>query len=176
MVRLEAFTPSDFEMFISWIDTKELLITIAGTVFSYPLTKSQLQNYIDDKKSLPFNVIDVERIKIIGHAEIRLSDDRTCKLDKVLIGDKGDRGKGVGLQLIKALLEYSFTNLDVLLVELNVYDWNIAGRKCYEKAGFTVNPDKKQLTEVDGIKWEATNMTIDRDRWSATRSDPDLGS
>lgn len=165
MISLEPFTPSDFSTLISWIDSRELLITIAGTVFSYPLTDSQLQKYLDDKKSYAFNVVDVSQNKIIGHAEIYVSDDGTCKLDKVLIGDKSNRGKGIGLLLINKLLEYSFTKLGVGMVELNVYDWNISGMKCYEKAGFTLNPNKKMSTQTDGINWVALNMTIAKEKW-----------
>jgi RimJ/RimL family protein N-acetyltransferase len=40
------------------------------------------------------------------------------------------------------LLDYSFRELDMNEVELNVYDWNIAGIKCYEKVGFVINPNK----------------------------------
>ena len=166
MLRLGTFTSNDFDTLISWIDSKELLVTIAGTVFEYPLTHTQLQEYIDDKKSLAFTVIDDANERTIGHAEIRLSGDGTCKLDKVLIGDKADRGHGVGLELINLLLDYSFTKLGVSLFELNVYDWNIAGRKCYEKAGFKINPEKKQLTKIGDINWEASNMIIEKDRWS----------
>lgn len=165
IIKLEPFTTADFGTLISWIDSRELLITIAGTVFSYPLTDPQLQKYLNDKKSYAFNVVDVEQSKVIGHAEIYLTDDEICKLDKVLIGDRSNRGKGLGLLLINELLYYSFARLGVRMVELNVYDWNISGLKCYEKAGFTLNPNKKMFTKADGIDWVVLNMTITRDEW-----------
>lgn len=165
MIKLVPFQQSDFDTLISWIDSKELLVQIAGNVFSYPLTIAQLQRYSDDKKSLSFNIVDVSKNKVIGHAEIYLSDDASCKLDKILIGDKSMRGKGFGQHVINELLEYSFMKLGVKKVELNVYDWNIAGIRCYEKAGFAVNKDKKNSTQVDGNEWVAINMTIDKDIW-----------
>ena len=165
MIRLEPFTPNDFKTVISWIHSKELLVTIAGTVFTFPLTEDQLQKYLDDEKSCSFNVVDTAKNKNIGHAEIYLTGNGTCKLDKVLIGDKSNRGKGIGLLLIDELVSYSFTRLGVGMVELNVYDWNASAKKCYEKAGFTLNPDKKMSTEVDGISWNALNMTITKDQW-----------
>lgn len=132
---------------------------------TYPLTAEQLQKYVDDKKSLPFNIVDTDTNKVIGHSEIIVVDEVMCKLDKVLIGEPAARGKGTGLQIIQELLKYSFEKLNTQLVELNVYDWNIAGLKCYEKAGFKINPDKKQFTQLQGATWTALNMTIDRDRW-----------
>jgi RimJ/RimL family protein N-acetyltransferase len=165
MIKLAPFQKSDFERLISWIDNKELLITIAGTVFTYPLTVDQLQTYLDDPKSYSFNIVDINQNKIIGHAEIIISDNGTCKIDKLLIGDKTNRGKGVGQQTINELLDYSFEKLGVGLVELNVYEWNIAGIKCYEKCGFTINPDKLHFTQVDNKKWKALNMIISKNKW-----------
>jgi hypothetical protein len=43
MISLKNFKPDDFDLMISWMDYKELLIQIAGPYFSYPLTHAQLQ-------------------------------------------------------------------------------------------------------------------------------------
>jgi RimJ/RimL family protein N-acetyltransferase len=37
--------------------------------------------------------------------------------------------RGTGLQVINTMLAYSFKQLPVNTVELNVYEWNIAGIK-----------------------------------------------
>ena len=50
MIHLEPFKPSDFDRFISLLDNQEILIAIAGTYFSYPVTHEQLQKYLDDEK------------------------------------------------------------------------------------------------------------------------------
>jgi RimJ/RimL family protein N-acetyltransferase len=168
MIKLAPFTESDFDTFIEWIDSEELLIQIAGTVFTYPLTHDQLQRYLDDEKSLKFNVVDIAANKIIGHAQICLLDNDLCKLDKVIIG-KANRGKGVGPQLIKALVNYAYEKLDASLVELNVYDWNAAGIRCYEKAGFIMNPEKNFTTEAAGYNWLALNMIFEKDKWMKNR-------
>ena len=170
MIELTPFKPSDFDRFISWIDSKELLITIAGTVLTYPLTTDQLHTYLNDSKSISFNVVDIIQSKTIGHAEIIRTGIGTCKLDKILIGDKAIRGKGIGEELMNELLDYSFGKLDINEVELYVYDWNIAGIKCYEKVGFVINPDKIQTTNLDNIEWTALNMTIDRNKWEEKSS------
>lgn len=164
MIKLTPFEPSDFDKLISWVDNEELLITIAGTYFTYPLTTVQLQNYVDDSNSLSFNILDISQNKTIGHAEIILNDDN-CKLDKILIGDKSNRGKGIGELVINELLAYSFEILKAKEVELYVYDWNIAGIKCYEKAGFTFNEQKTLSTPVKDATWIAKNMRIDKDKW-----------
>jgi RimJ/RimL family protein N-acetyltransferase len=160
MIKLEPFRQSDFNTLISWIDSEELLVTIAGTAFTYPLTINQLQNYLEDDRSMSFNIVDAPANKVIGHAEILLANDGTCKLDKLLIGDKSNRGKGIGEQVLKELLKYAFNTLAVHAVELNVFDWNLAGIRCYEKAGFAINPHKTSNFEVNGNNWVALNMII----------------
>jgi RimJ/RimL family protein N-acetyltransferase len=170
MIKLTPFKPSDFDRFISWIDSKELLITIAGTILTYPLTTDQLHAYLNNPNSISFNVVDTIQNKTIGHAEIIKTGIDTCKLDKVLIGDKAIRGKGIGEKLMNELLDYSFRKLDMNEVELNVYDWNVAGIKCYEKVGFVMSPNKRQTTILDNIQWIALNMTIDRKNWEGKAS------
>ena len=165
MITLTPFGPADFDQFIKWLDNEELLITIAGTYFTYPVTTSQLHNYLADASSIAFNVVEVAQNKSIGHAEIILKEGGLCKLDKVIVGDSSNRGKGIGSMIISELLKYCFAVLHAKKVELNVYDWNIAGIKCYEKAGFSFT-DLIQITQVKDNRWTAKNMTIDRNTWT----------
>ncbi|HLK28275.1 MAG TPA: GNAT family protein [Puia sp.] len=164
MIKLEPFTSSDFETFLSWIDSEELLVQIAGHYFSYPLTKEQLHKYLDDEKSISFNVVESLTQETIGHAEICCSKENVYKIDKLII-DATKRGKGIGLSVINELLSYCFEKLDASIVELNVFDWNIAGIKTYKKAGFEINQDKKMAFEPKGKTWIALNMAIDKQNW-----------
>jgi RimJ/RimL family protein N-acetyltransferase len=165
MIKLEPFKPSDFDLLVSWIDSKELLLQIAGNYFSYPLTPPQLQNYLNDKRSFAFSIVETSANKVIGHSEIILLDNKVCKLDKILIGDKANRGKGVGQKVVNELLAISFENFSAEKAELYVYDWNTGAIKAYERVGFVINHDKQILTEVDGKVWKALNMTIDKREW-----------
>ena len=169
MIKLQAFQPSDFDVFISWIESKELLVTIAGNVFTFPVTRDQLQKYLEDKQSISFTVVDEITNKPVGHAEIVLATDGTCKIDKLLIGDKSQRGKGIGEEVMKELVKYAFENLPVHTVELNVFDWNKAGIRCYEKVGFIMNPGKVMNFQVNEDIWITLNMILTRDSWNKMR-------
>jgi RimJ/RimL family protein N-acetyltransferase len=169
MIQLTAFSPADFDRFISWVDSEALLITIAGTVFSYPLTAEQLETYLADENSHAFNIMDVNEGRIIGHAELIVQQQNTCKIDKLIIGDTSNRGKGRGQEVIHKLLEYAFVNLGANTVDLNVFDWNTAGIRCYEKCGFVMNPAKQALFKSGNDTWTALNMAIDQDRWNSTK-------
>jgi RimJ/RimL family protein N-acetyltransferase len=165
MIALEPFTESDFDTLISWVDTPELLLTIAGTDFTYPLTAKQLQVYLAGPKSHSFNVVDESSEKIVGHAELVSMGDGIFKIDKILIGDKSIRGKGIGQAVINELLEYAFSTLKASMVELNVFDWNTGAIRCYEKCGFAVNPNKQTTFKMGDENWIAINMTILKEVW-----------
>jgi len=160
MIVLTPFQQNDFNRLISWIDNEELLITIAGNVWSYPLTVDQLQHYLDDPKSYAFNIVEQTNLDTVGHAEIVLAEDGgSCKIDKLLI-DPMQRGKGLCIPVINKLLVYAFNNLPVHTVELNVFDWNTAAIRCYEKSSFSFNHNKKQVFTLGNKRWTAINMSV----------------
>ena len=177
MITLEPFDSNDFERLIKWVDNEEILVQFGGPLFSFPLTIKQLEEYESDQQRLSFKVIDKSSKRIIGHAELFPSNDNaTMKICRILIGDKANRGKGFGQQIINELLKISFLKLDKEKAELNVYDWNIEAIKCYEKVGFIMNPSKIFKSEVKGNIWTAVNMTIDKQHWenyAKTKPAPD---
>lgn len=156
-IHLEAFTRDDFTRFISWITTGEELIQFAGPAFSFPLTESQLENYIDNKLSLPFKVINTLSGEVIGHGEIYLGD-AIPRLCRILVANPAFRGKGIGKQIVTALLEKAFAITDAKQVDLNVYDWNTGAIKCYESLGFKRNPGKEKEITVGGKQWISVNL------------------
>jgi RimJ/RimL family protein N-acetyltransferase len=160
IVILTPFQRNDFGRLISWIGSKELLVTIAGSHWTYPLTAEQLEVYLADPRSHAFNIVDEEQNATIGHAELVLSDDGTCKIDKLIIGDPAYRGKGLCPQVMEELKTFAFTHLPAHTVELNVFDWNSGAIRCYEKVGFEVSATKQQTFEVDDQQWVAINMSV----------------
>ncbi len=58
-----------------------------------------------------------------------------------------------------------FNNFDRSKIELNVFDWNVAAIKSYEKVGFKINPDKKLEQKIKGQTWTAFNMILHNEDW-----------
>lgn len=48
MIRCEKFTNEDFARFINWIVNESFMYQFAGPIFSFPITESQLTDYISD--------------------------------------------------------------------------------------------------------------------------------
>jgi len=170
MIRLETFTIEDYPNLISWVCTEEQLMQFAGPAFIFPLTKEQLEISLSDNNRFAFRVVNCKTNITIGHSEIYLTD-QSAYLGRIIIGDKEQRGKGVGQQIVNSLLDYVFSKLDKIKVELNVFDWNVEAIKCYEKAGFIINPNKKNERQIKNQIWTAINMTIDKSRWQKLQFD-----
>ena len=47
MVRLERFTRQDFDLLLSWVESKTFMHQWTGNYFNYPLTREQLEGYIE---------------------------------------------------------------------------------------------------------------------------------
>lgn len=161
MIRLEKFSKDNYDDLISWIHNAEELMQFAGPAFTFPLNAEQLDISLSDEKRIAFRLVSNETDKSIGHSEIYLSEN-SAKIARILIGNKDFRGKGLCRQIMNLLLDQAFNIFGKEIVELNVFDWNTGAIKCYEKAGFKINPDKKLERKVNGKIWIALNMIIDR--------------
>ena len=160
MIQLKKFDREDYDNLVAWIDSEEMLIRIAGRQMTFPVTKEQLDISQSDAKRNAFSIIDAETGKSIGHCELYLLEN-SAKIDRVII-DGSMKGKGLCNPLMKLLLDYGFNILKQPVIELNVFDWNTAAIRCYEKAGLKKNNDKTMEFESNGEKWIAFNMSIDR--------------
>ena len=166
MIRLEKFEAVDYAQLIAWIDSAEMLMQFGGPALSFPLTVEQLEKNLVDPSRYAFKVIENETNITIGHGEIYTKEDGSTYLSRLLIGAANTRGKGYGTQLTHLLLAYAFEVLKQSTVYLLVFDWNTAAIHVYKKVGFTIVPDKTLLREVNGKKWTAITMVIDKTQWN----------
>ena len=159
VIHLEKFSPNDFEKLISWISTEEELIQFAGSIFNFPLTKEQLNDYIKIPEVNAYKVIN-DNIHI-GHAEINFTENNPPKLCRILVGNKNFRGKGLCQQIVIALLDVYKEKFNSNIIELNVFDWNVSAIKCYEKVGFNFNREKQKEVFIGNKKWISINMRLE---------------
>lgn len=159
VIRIEKFEEINYQDLISWIDSEEELMQFAGPLFKFPLTVEQLNASLSDKNRIAFRVVNNQTNSSIGHSELYVSDN-SVKLGRILIGDKEQRGKGIGKQIVNLLLDYAFNKLNKTVADLNVFDWNIEAIKCYERVGFSINPEIRLERKVRDKVWIALNMSI----------------
>jgi RimJ/RimL family protein N-acetyltransferase len=164
MIRFQKFDRNDYDNLIRWIDSEEMLIQIAGRQMTFPVTREQLDVSQADPNRNAFSMIDTETGKSIGHCELYLME-HSAKIDRVIIGDRSMKGKGICRQVMDLLLDYGFNVMKQELIELNVFTWNASAIRCYEKAGLIKNLEKTMEFDTNGEKWIAFNMSIDRENY-----------
>ena len=165
MISLQTFTTTDIKQLLAWETDEEALMQFAGPSFSFPLTAAQLEQTLADSNRLTYKVIHTNNNTCIGHAEIYFPDVTTALLCRILIGEVNYRGKGLGLEIVNALLAISFSRPGIEEAMLNVFDFNTAAIKCYTKAGFSINEGKTKTRQLKNKTWTALNMGLTKTKW-----------
>jgi RimJ/RimL family protein N-acetyltransferase len=160
MIKLNKLEQTDFDIFKSWIKDKNELLQFAGSLLTFPITDDQLLKYITDERRIVYKVLLTETNELIGNAELNF-ENPLPRLSRILIGNIKNRNKGFGKQIVTKFLEKLFLEYDFQAADLNVFEWNKAGIKCYENVGFKINPDLVYKYNNDGEIWTALNMTIE---------------
>ncbi|RYD71849.1 MAG: N-acetyltransferase [Sphingobacteriales bacterium] len=173
MIRLEHFEEKDFDQLINWINTEELLINWAGSLFSFPLTKQSMAWYLGDTNdkeksdALVYRVVEVETGKTVGHISLGgiSRKNRSARISRVLIGDNENKGKGYCRQMINAVLTIAFNEMNLHKVSLGVYDYNSSALKCYQSAGFKIEGNMRDVLLYREKWWSLIEMGILEDEW-----------
>ncbi len=162
MVVLEKFERKDFERLINWIDSEESMIQFSGPAFDYPITISQLENYIGHDNRLVYRVVDSISNEVIGHAEFNNINKkhRSARISRVLIGDISNRNKGYGKAVIKELVRIGFSDMQLHRIDLGVFEFNHQAIKCYKDCGFEIEGLLRDTSRVGEYYWSIYNMSI----------------
>lgn len=166
-IKLERFNYEEIPQLISWVPDKEFLLQWAGPSYTFELLDKQLRHDIDlmlenDAKSLMFSAKHIENNETVGHVQL-MGIDRTnmsARIGRVIVGEKENRGKGIGFQIINAVLDIAFNELELHRVDLGVFDFNKSAIACYEKAGFIIEGKLRECRKINGQYWSLFNMSI----------------
>jgi len=106
-----------------------------------------------------FTIYEASTLRPIGRTDLFEIDERhgTCTFGLV-IGEADARGKGYGTETCRLMLDYAFTALGMHNVRLDVDEFNIAGRRAYERAGFKECGRRREATRMAGRRWDLVFM------------------
>jgi ribosomal protein S18 acetylase RimI-like enzyme len=100
---------------------------------SYPLTCKQLTEAIEERADSTVILSDNE---VVGFANFYACEpSRTCTIGNVIVAP-GSRGRGVGIHLIKTMVEIAFKKHKVKEALISCFNRNAAGLLLYQKVGF----------------------------------------
>jgi RimJ/RimL family protein N-acetyltransferase len=172
MITLRPYTESDFYRTLAWIDSYKKLIQWAGPVqFTYPLTIEQLRHYSADVAAVQsvrriFAAVDEEGT-VCGQIELGALDfvNETATVCRVLMSPDS-RGKGHGLEMMRAILTFGFEAMHLRRIDLRVYSFNYPAIKCYENAGFVKEGILRKSIKMDEEYWDTILMAMLREEWN----------
>ena len=172
MIKLEYFTSNDFTQLMQWITDEEILMNWSGALFSFPLTQSSMQWYIeavnDIKKSDAFiyKAVEIETGKTVGHISLGgiSKKNKAGRISRVLVAPDY-QGKGYCRQMVSAILKIGFEDLQLHRIGLGVYDFNKAAISCYKKAGLLVEGTSRDCLLFKGEWWSLVEMSILEEEW-----------
>ena len=154
MYKLRELEKKDMPVVNSWRNDPEL-ISMLGAPFRYI-------NYdVDDKW---FDGYMMNRSTTVRCAIVSEKDDTILGLVSItsinqlnqsgtlhiMIGEKDNRGKGMGYFAVSEMIKHAFFNLNLHRIDLDVLSTNIAAQKLYEKCGFVKEGTKRKAVYKNG--------------------------
>jgi RimJ/RimL family protein N-acetyltransferase len=106
-----------------------------------------------------FTIYEKETLRPIGTTDLFSVDFRwrICSFG-MMIGEADARGKGYGTEVVRLMLDYAFTALGLNNVMLTVAEYNLAGRRAYEKAGFKEFGRRREADIMNGVTYSEIYM------------------
>lgn len=143
-----------------WINDFAALRTL-GAMAPGPTTLEQEAAWYDGQGSneVRFTIYKRATWRPIGTTALHSVDhrNRTAAFG-IHIGESDARGKGYGSEATSLTLDYAFTALGLHSVMLTVAEFNLVGRRVYEKAGFTEFGRRRQCRWFAGRLWDEVYM------------------
>lgn len=152
----------------------------AGNTLRHPITHEQLTRHIHRLNvKIPMRRAYVATIEpeqaepgakdnpeiLVAYAELYNISKRGSAFITRMIVHPDHRGQGLGPEMLRQILTLGFENFQLHRIELNVYDFNTPGIRCYEKAGFRKEGLMRGTTFTGREYWNAYRMAILEDDW-----------
>jgi RimJ/RimL family protein N-acetyltransferase len=144
-----------------WINDPGTTRTLA--LPPHPMTMEKEQDWYDRQSkaedNAPFTIYEKETLRPIGNTGLDGVDHRNRSATfGILIGEPECRGKGYGTEATRLMLDYAFTALGLHNVMLTVFEFNPAGIRAYEKAGFKEIGRRRECRMMGGKLWDEIHM------------------
>jgi RimJ/RimL family protein N-acetyltransferase len=144
-----------------WINDFEMLRTI-GAVQPRPTTLEQEEAWYAGNANpgeVRFTIYERAGLRPIGTTALHGVDFRNrTAVFGIFIGEADARGRGLGTEVTTLMLDYAFTALGLHSVMLTVAEFNRAGQRAYQKAGFQEFGRRRQCRWMGGRLWDDVYM------------------
>lgn len=128
-----------------------------------PVTTEQRARWFEEQERSSdahwFTIYQLDPFRPVGTTDLFSIDQRygTAQFG-MLIGEADARGIGLGTEVVQLMLDYAFTALGLHNVMLTVSEYNIAGRRAYERAGFREFGRRREADMISGKRYDEIYM------------------
>ncbi len=128
-----------------------------------PLTAEREREWYEGQSKaedeVAFTIYELETLRPIGNTGLHEVDHRNRRAAfGILIGEPRCRGRGLGTETTRLMLDYAFTALGLHSVMLTVFEFNPAGIRAYEKAGFKPIGRRRECRVMGGRVYDEIYM------------------
>lgn len=156
-MELRPTAAGDLETILGWVENNQEMVMWSGLTFTWPLEYGQLARYLDNPNRTYWSAVDTAAKKLMGHASLLIDNDADLMRVGFIIVDPGRRGRGVGRELVDAVVRQGFQASTLPVMKLGVYSHNTAALDLYESLGFKRTGAVFQTT-VDDEQWDVVEM------------------
>jgi RimJ/RimL family protein N-acetyltransferase len=128
-----------------------------------PATAEKEQDWYEGlskgENDIMFTIYERETLRPIGNTALHGLDHRNRSASfGIIIGEPEFRGRGLGTETTRLMLDYAFTALGLHNVMLTVFEFNPAGLRAYEKAGFRQIGRRRECRVMGGKLYDEIYM------------------
>lgn len=169
-VRLRAIERQDLPLYVAWLNDSEVRENLMQ---STPLSQAQEEIWFErnlnrppEEQPLGIEVQTSEGWQLVGNCGFMQIDLRHRNAEiGIFIGDKRFWNKGYGSEAMRLMVQYGFNTINLNRVYLYVFETNVRGIRCYEKAGFKHEGRLRQAIFQNGQYIDLLVMGLLRSEW-----------
>lgn len=167
-IRLAAFRPEDAEIAVRWTEDSEYQRQV-DTDYARPSTAQEQAEMLNSRRSpnsVNFALRTLDGDCLIGFVTLHSIEwNNQSGVLSIGIGEAEYRGKGLGGEALKLILNYAFNELNLYRVGLDVISTNERALRAYRKAGFKEEGRLRASVYRDGQRADRVLMSVLRDEW-----------
>ena len=165
MLRLRPYRKEDAGEIVTWIKDEVTFRKWSADLFEkYPIGERDLQEHYENAKKNMLNrffpMTAYDETGIVGHLFFRFPDEdrKVVRFGYVIVNDQ-KRGQGYGKEMIRAAIDYAYSEFRVDKVSLGVFENNPAAYYCYKAAGFVdVAQEEDTYYPIMGEQWKCLEL------------------
>lgn len=162
-MKLIPFAPAHFPTLAGWFASERDAVQWGGPWVSFPLDAPQLDAMLAEGRTRPAKRLCWMAEKdgdLVGHVQLGWDwRNGIARVSRVAVAPHA-RGRGLAADMVALALDEAFTHPEVERAELDVYSFNTAAIRTYERLGFVREGVRRSSARVGTERWDTVMMAL----------------